>query len=388
MPKPHRPESNSVPVGVPVLHVPRENEITEPESDDMRLRDHKGITEGRIDILFCKPGDLQIEDGYNVRDLTTPQARAELDELKAEVKEHGIQTPLKVRFDGENIIIVEGHRRRVVVMELLAEFKESKGEHGRKIEAVPIYAEAKGTTPLDRDFGLRHSNSGVPLKPLEFANLIYRTINQRGISEKDAAKGFAISVTVLRNHLSMREMPEAVKEQVRQGDVSPTLANKLVKEARAAKDDPEQVAEFLRKNKEENARIKGKKRSTKVTLKTIKRDKEKAKPQEPNITADAMRDAPPPQQESPPTPIPQHVGALGTLVDDPNSASGQRLAPVASQSHKLNGAKELIEALEPFAALAKDNDLNAKADDDLLEVFVRDVKRAWTVYSAATGGES
>lgn len=258
-----------------MLNVLRETEIEEPESDDMRLRDHKGITEGRIDILFCKPSELNIEEGYNVRDLTTKEARAELDELKAEIKEAGVQTPLKVRFDGDKTItIVEGHRRHLVVMELLAEFKESNGADGRKIEAVPIYAEAKGTTPLDRDFGLRHSNSGVPLKPLEFANLIYRTIHQRGISEKEAAKGFCISVTVLHNHLALREMPEPVKQHVREGNISATLAKKISKNV-----DPAFAKELIDKNLEENRRIKGKKNQrTKVTAKTIKRDAPKAEP--------------------------------------------------------------------------------------------------------------
>lgn len=371
----------------------RESEITEPESDDMRLRDAPGITEGRLDVLFCKPSKLKIENGYNVRDLTTPEALKELDELEALVKEHGVRTPIKVRFDdgSGDIWIVEGHRRLTVVNRLLEKFRESGGAEGRKIEAVPIIAEAKGTTPLDRDFGLRHSNSGTPLKPLEFANLIYRTINQRGISEKDAAKGFAISVTVLRNHLSMREMPEAVKEQVRQGDVSPTLANKLVKEARAAKDDPEQVAEFLRKNKEENARIRGKNKRHKVTAKTIKRDKEKAKPQtesngltteETAARAKAMADA---REREAAAERVADQNARETPIPDPIPSA---LAAPQNQIHKLNGVKELLGALEPFAALGKDNDLNAKADDDLLEVFVRDVKRAWTVYTAAMGGST
>ena len=64
----------------------------------MRLREHTGIIPGRIDILYCKPSEITVVDGYNVRDLTTAEARAELDELKAQVKENGILTPLKIRF--------------------------------------------------------------------------------------------------------------------------------------------------------------------------------------------------------------------------------------------------------------------------------------------------
>jgi ParB-like chromosome segregation protein Spo0J len=224
-----------------MLSAVRKSEETETEQHSMRLRDSKGITEGRIDILYCDPAALKVEDGFNIRDLSTPLAREKLDALKAEVKEHGIQTPLKIRFDGQTKWIVEGHRRHKVVMELIAEHKASKGAEGRKIEAVPIYAEATGTTALDRDYGLKTSNSGEKLEPLEFANLIYRTIHQRGISEQEAAKGFGISITVLRNHLKMRAMPEEDKQRVRDGDISATLASKVARDART---DPEFRAEI------------------------------------------------------------------------------------------------------------------------------------------------
>jgi hypothetical protein len=96
----------------------------------MRLREHPAIGEGRTDILPADPRLLSIIPGYNVRDLTTPEAREELDELKAKVKAHGVRTALVVKFDGEKIWIIEGHKRHKVAMELINEYEASEGREG------------------------------------------------------------------------------------------------------------------------------------------------------------------------------------------------------------------------------------------------------------------
>lgn len=239
----------------------------------MRLREHAGIIPGRIDILYCKPSEIMVEEGYNVRDLSTAEARAELDELKAQVKEHGVQTPLKIRFNGEQIILVEGHRRRTVALELIAEYEASGGAQGRMIESVPIFPEAPGTTVEERDAGLHVSNSGAKLKPLELANLIYRMHKQRGLPLEAVAQRLAISMPVLKNHLDMRGMSEPVKQHVRDGNISATLAAKISKNA-----DPAKAEELIRANMEENKRLKGKSRVTPKTIARATKPKAEAKP--------------------------------------------------------------------------------------------------------------
>lgn len=231
----------------------------------MRLREHEGIMDGRSDILFVKPDALKVCEGYNVRDLSTATAREKLEELKVSIKEHGVQQPLKVRFDGTDIIIVQGHRRHQAVMELNAAHVESGGADGHFIQSVPIFAEAKGTKELDRDFDIKTSNSGEPLEPLEFANLIYRTIKQRGISEAEAAEGFAVSLEVIRRHLEMRGLlPDQVKEMVNDGTVSATTALNEVKTSGAVA-----ATETLQAAKQQ-AESEGKKRVTKQTINKTK----------------------------------------------------------------------------------------------------------------------
>lgn len=197
----------------------------------MRLREHPAVGEGRTDIRIVDPRQLSIIEGYNVRDLTTPEARAELDELKAMVKEHGVLEPVVVKFDGEKIWIVQGHRRHKVVMELIAEHQASGGAEGRNIEFIPFRQEPPGTTDQDREFGLETSNSGSRLKPLELANLIFRLHTGRGLPLERVAQGLGKSIDVVRNHLKLRsDLTDKLKDAVRSNSIAPTTAQKAVKE--------------------------------------------------------------------------------------------------------------------------------------------------------------
>lgn len=241
----------------------------------MRLREHPAIGEGRTDILPADPRQLSIIPGYNVRDLDAPEEREELDELKAKVKAHGVRTALVVKFDGEKIWIIEGHKRHKVALELIAEYQASDGKEGRNIDFVPITAEKLGTSDIDRDFGLETSNSGAKLKPLQLANLIYRLHTQRGLPLEAVAEGLGKSLVVIKNHLAMRAMPENVKQLVRDGVASATAGAKAVKDA---KNDPAFAAQLLQDAADEQKRL-GKK--GRATPKAIKAATERAKPKPP-----------------------------------------------------------------------------------------------------------
>ena len=90
-----------------------------------QLRDHDAIRAKR-DFFLVDPRKLSVDPTYNVRDLTTPDAREGLDELKAMVRADGVQIPLVVRMVGDDLTIVQGHRRHTVVMELIAEGEDIK----------------------------------------------------------------------------------------------------------------------------------------------------------------------------------------------------------------------------------------------------------------------
>ena len=185
-----------------------------------QLRDHDAI-QAKRDFFMVDPRKLSVDPTYNVRDLTTPDAREGLDELKAMVRADGVQVPLVVRLIGDDLTIVQGHRRHTVVMELIAE--------GEDIKAIPAIAEAKGVNDADRTFDLLRSNSGQPLAPLEIAEVVKRLINYGWTEAQIAQRRGWRSTQTVTNYLSMLEMPEKMKEHVKKGHVSATLAREITK---------------------------------------------------------------------------------------------------------------------------------------------------------------
>jgi len=333
----------------------------------MRIRDHEGVR-GKVDAYPFDPRLLKVDPDYNIRDLTTPEARAKLDELKVSVRERGVRSPLLVRMDGDDCIIVEGHRRHTVVMELIGE--------GVDIETVLCLQEPKGTTPLDRDIGLVVSNSGEKLEPLEFANLIYRLITVHGLSEADAGKKLHKSVEVIRRHLELRASPEPVKAMVKAGEVSATTA---VNEVRK---NGSKATETLRKAKDDAAAA-GK---TKVTPKRL-----------------AQSAAPEPEPESEPLPSVREMLDMG--MDEKGArALTEALAPDASQpwvarsvqaavagpSIPRKDVTDLIIAIKPIFEAVRLFDLSEFEDDETITIQLTVPQaRAFDIHFAkVTGGES
>lgn len=222
-----------------------------------QLRDHDAI-QAKRDFFMVDPRKLSVDPTYNVRDLTTADAREGLDELKAMVRADGVQVPLVVRLIGDDLTIVQGHRRHTVVMELIAE--------GEDIKAIPAIAEAKGVNDADRTFDLLRSNSGQPLAPLEIAEVVKRLINYGWTEAQIAQRRGWRSTQTVTNYLSMLEMPEKVKEHVKNGHVSATLAREITK----TKDGDE--ADQVIREQLEVRKANGKK--AKVTRKAIARKRE------------------------------------------------------------------------------------------------------------------
>jgi ParB/RepB/Spo0J family partition protein len=342
----------------------------------MMLRDHPGV-QGKRDAYPFDPRMLKVDPSYNVRDLSTPEAKDKLSELKESIRANGVKVPLEVRFDGTDVYVVSGHRRHMAVMELIAE--------GEPIETVLTIAEAKGTNDAERVLNLVTSNSGEPLKPLEVAEVVRRLVAFGWENTQIAKRMGWKSASSVNQYLDMLAMPEGVKEHVRNGNISATLARNIAKGA-----DPQAAEELIKANIEENKRITGGKR-TKVTPKTIRRD---AKPKARSDAGSLPAELPAEQQpathvELPPASVPQASPPVESWMPAEALAAGAKQATL-DRCALANGSdqiKTLIEALEPFAALAEFNDLNARSDDDVIEVKVIDLKRAWLVYTAATGGE-
>jgi ParB/RepB/Spo0J family partition protein len=185
----------------------------------MQLRD---LAESKRDLLLFDPRIIQVEPGYNIRDLEAPDAKAKLQELARSIASVGVQQPLMVRLKGEEVFVVSGHRRRAAALIAIDEL-------GADIKAVPCIPEPKGTSEADRCADLVVSNSGEPLTALEVAEVVKRLVGF-GWEKVQIAKrlGWETKQTV-DNHLDLLAAPQDVQRMVRDNEVSPSTAMNVVR---------------------------------------------------------------------------------------------------------------------------------------------------------------
>lgn len=359
----------------------------------MQLRAFEGVG-GKRDQYQIDPRQLKVRAGFNIRDLSTPSAREKLDVLKAQIKAEGVLEAIEIEFDGVTPWINEGHRRHMVVMELIAE--------GHEFKTVPCIQE-RGNLKEDKRTLHMLMRKKEDYEPLEYAAGIARMIEVYGWDKSDLAISLGFqSKASIEHYMKMLALPDPVQEHIRQGDVSPSLALKMMKE------EPDKVAEMIRANKEENKRLgvgSRMKQKHKVTPKTIKRDHPKQKPgatendrregaiSSEGQTPEAPSEINPVNASGPTTPTTQagagparEAPSPGDDAPAPGLSEDPRLPPAPQlQMPPRQNVKSLVDALEPFARLAHQYDFNEKSDDDLAEVSFRDLKRAWVAFAAATG---
>jgi ParB family transcriptional regulator, chromosome partitioning protein len=184
-----------------------------------QLRD---LAESKRDLLMFDPRKIQVEPGYNIRDLETADAKVKLQELARSIASEGVKQPLVVRLKGEEVFVVAGHRRRIAALIAIDEL-------GAEIAAIPCIPEPKGTSEADRCADLVTSNSGEPLTALEIAAVVKRLIGF-GWEKVQIAKrlGWETKQTV-DNYLDLLAAPQDVQQMVRDNEVSPSLAMNVVR---------------------------------------------------------------------------------------------------------------------------------------------------------------
>jgi ParB family chromosome partitioning protein len=183
----------------------------------MQLRD----VGTKSDFYKIDPRIIKVDPGYNIRDLSTPEAQAKLQDLARSIASIGVQQPLTVRMKGDDVYVVAGHRRLAATMIAI--------ENGAEIKTIPCMGEPKGTSEEDRTADLIVSNSHDPLKALEVAAGIKRLVAFGWESEKIAERCGWSSAQTVENYLALLSAPEEVKDMVRSGEVSASTAREVVR---------------------------------------------------------------------------------------------------------------------------------------------------------------
>jgi ParB/RepB/Spo0J family partition protein len=184
-----------------------------------QLRD---LAESKRDLLMFDPRKIQVEPGYNIRDLETVDAKVKLRELARSIASEGVKQPLTIRLSGTQPLVIAGHRRLAAALIAINEL-------GAEIQSIPCIAEPKGTSEADRCADLVVSNSGEPLTPLEIAGVVKR-LTGFGWEPENIAKrlGWASKQTV-ENYLDLLATPTSVQEMVRNHEVSASTAVSTVR---------------------------------------------------------------------------------------------------------------------------------------------------------------
>lgn len=217
----------------------------------MQFRDHPAL-EGKRDFYAVDPRKLKVDGNYNVRDLSTPEAKAYLEELKASVIANGVRVPLEVRLDGEDLIIVAGHCRHSAVMAAI--------DAGHEIKTVPIIPEPKTTNEIERTINLAVSNSGKPLTPMEMAEIVRRLLAFGWQKPQIAQRLGWKSEQTVDQYISLLGADAEVQSMVRNGEVSASTAAGVIKS------DGNAASETLKRARD-HAKKSGKK---KITAKSVK----------------------------------------------------------------------------------------------------------------------
>jgi hypothetical protein len=165
-----------------------------------------------------------------------------------------------VNDDGKNVIYVtDGHSRHRAFGLAIESNAELSGD-----TMIPIIMHPAGTNAEDLTVSLLTSATGKPLEPLETANGIKRLLDY-GWDEKRVAERLGFTVPYVKQLLELLSAPKAVREMVKKGEVSATLAVKTVRKS------GKEAAKVLKDGLNE-AKAKGK---TKVTEKHVKPKKVK-----------------------------------------------------------------------------------------------------------------
>lgn len=180
----------------------------------------KDFSQGRTDVYKLAPSDLHIKEGWNTRDITTPENVEHIEQLSKSIAEIGVREPLKVVWEDNKAYITNGHCRYHAIMLAI--------KNGSEIKSVPVLVEDRHANEADRIFTQIASNSGKPFTQLEQAK-VFKKLLDLGWSQKDVASKSGLSGGRISQILELLTLPEPIKAMVANGQVSASMAVQTVK---------------------------------------------------------------------------------------------------------------------------------------------------------------
>lgn len=219
----------------------------------------KGIAVQRKDSYRLAPSDIHEKPGWNVRDLTTAEAREKLDELaRSIVSAPGVLEPVTVYWEDGKAYLSNGHRRMAAV-------KIAIEKYGAEIKSVPVQIAPAANNAADHILDMIVRNSGEPITTFEMSKVVKQLVGF-GWSAKEIADKIGKHPAYVNQMLGLQAAPEPIKRLVREGEVSATLAMKTMRTT----DDAEQALQEA----VERAKARGQRRATEKDVQKPSRSRE------------------------------------------------------------------------------------------------------------------
>jgi hypothetical protein len=166
--------------------------------------------------MSAKPVAIRIREGFNLRDVTADDYRADIDALKAHIKRGGKVPALEVVLaeDGfQGVDVVDGHRRLTAYLELIAE--------GDPIEYIRV--EPFVGNMLDQVTRVMTSQEGRKLAPLEIA-AGYARLTAFNLTPDDIARRVGKTRQHVDQLLILASAPHGIQTMIKNGTVSASQA--------------------------------------------------------------------------------------------------------------------------------------------------------------------
>jgi len=191
----------------------------QPKREIKKMSSIKQLSCGRKDLFLIEPELIKEKPGWNVR-VNSDSLQGHVRQLADSIKEIGVQQPLTVYMEGEDVFLTDGHCRMEAVRLAMSE--------GADIKAVPVRVEERYSNDADRALSLLTRNSGRPLAIPEQAEVVKRLLSF-GWVEADVARKTGYSRQHVSNLITYMSSSQEVKEMVENGLVSPSTVIEAVR---------------------------------------------------------------------------------------------------------------------------------------------------------------
>jgi ParB family chromosome partitioning protein len=196
-----------------------------------------------------------IDDEHHPR--YDPRVKLEIDQdLVASINQLGVIQPVVICKDDQGRAVVVAGRRRVMAARAV-----NTTRNGVKVQVPCVLRAGEDADLIAASIAeneLRRNDS-----PLEKARKAARLLNQ-GMAEEDVAVTFGVSLTAVKNWLTLLSAPAPVREAVDAGQISASAAKQVA--ALPAEKQEERLQELVGSSR----RIMGKTRAKRGTVKAVK----------------------------------------------------------------------------------------------------------------------